>query len=109
MMRNDQQMAVASTQNPDTVSAQFFFAGKLIDYTGSAVPENFVLPEDMEIVPWEHPRFFCLTIKGRLVAGPARREVLESFVYDLCTKPEKAEELTEIRGEVEQIAKMGSG
>lgn len=62
-------------------AGQFFFAGKLIDYNGPAAPEDFTLPEDMEIIPWEHPCFFWLTYKGKLIAGPARREVLESFVH----------------------------
>lgn len=94
---------------PEHCRGQFFHDGELVDYTGPLAPEGYVLPEDMEIVPWDHPSLFWLTCNGKLIAGPARRQVLESFVYDLYTKPERAEELTEIRGEVEQIAKMGSG
>lgn len=62
-------------------SGQFFFAGELIEYCGPVTPEGFVLPKGMEIMPWDHPRFFWLTINGRLVAGPARQEVLESFIF----------------------------
>lgn len=66
---------------PEYCQGQFFYAGELLDYSGPLAPEGFTLPEGMEIKPWEHPRFFWLTFKGKPIAGPARREVLESFAY----------------------------
>ncbi len=66
---------------PEYCQGQFFHAGELLDYSGPPAPEGFTLPERMEIKPWEHPMFFWLTFRGKLVAGPARREVLESFAY----------------------------
>lgn len=81
-----------------SVSAHFFFAGELIDYRGPDAPPDFTLPEGMEIVPWDHTSFFWLTCNGKLIAGPARREVLESFVHDLITNPERQGELAMIRG-----------
>lgn len=62
-------------------TGQFFDAGELLEYCGAPAPEGFILPEGIEIIPWEHPMLFWLTIKGMLVAGPAKREVLESYVF----------------------------
>ncbi len=87
---------------------QLIVCGKLVEYSGPEAPKAFQLADDMEIVPWDHPRLFLLTIKGVPVAGPARREILESFVHDLNTNPEKAKELSEIRREVERVIKVGS-
>lgn len=69
-------------------SGQFFYAGELLDYSGPLAPEGFTLPEGMEIIPWNHPRLYWLTLKGKLIAGPARREVLESFVHYRVMNPE---------------------
>lgn len=75
----------------------------LIDYSGPAAPENFVLPEGMEIVPWDHPRLFWLTLDGVRIAGPARRELLESFAHDLCTNPDRQKDLAALQEEVKRI------
>jgi len=87
----------------ETLVGEFFVAGKLIEYSGAVAPKDFVLPEGMEIVPWEHPRFFWLTVKGKLVAGPAKREILESFVHDLCTNPCRQEDLAVLHKEVKRL------
>lgn len=88
-----------------SVSAQFFFVGELIDYRGPAVPSDFVLPEGMEIVPWEHPRLFWLTLDGVRVTGPARRVLLESFACDLCTNPYRQKDLAALQEEVMRLRK----
>jgi len=45
---------------------------------------------DMRIIPWvSFPRMFHLVINGRIVTGPARRDLLESFNYALLRDPEK--------------------
>lgn len=87
----------------ETVSGQFFVVGNLVDYSGPTAPESFVLPEGMEIVPWEHPRLFWLTLDGVRVAGPARRELLESLAHDLCTNPDRQEDLVALQEEVERL------
>lgn len=86
-----------------TVSGQFFVAGELIAYRGLAVYSGFVIPEGMEIVPWEHPRLFWLTLDGVRIAGPARRELLESLTCDLCTNPDRQEDLMTLQEEVERL------
>ena len=83
-----------------SVSGQFFVAGNLIEYSGPAAPGSFVLREGMEIVPWEHPRLFWLTLDGVKVAGPARRELLEGFACDLCRNPDRQEDLAALQEEV---------
>jgi len=75
----------------------------LMDYTDSTAPGSFVLPEGMEIVPWEHPRLFWLTLDGVRIAGPARRDLLESFAYDLFTNPDRQEDLATLQEEVERL------
>lgn len=64
---------------------------------------GFVLPEGMEIVPWEHPRLFWLTLYGVRIAGPARRELLKSLAHDLCTNPDRPEDLAALQEEVKRI------
>lgn len=87
----------------ESVSGQFFVVGNLVDYSGPTAPESFVLQEGMEIVPWEHPRLFWLTLDGVRVAGPARRELLESLAHDLCTNPDRQEDLAALQEEVERL------
>ena len=79
-------------------AGQFIFAGNLIEYNSADASPDFTIPEGMEIIPWGHPRLSWLTFKGKLMAGPARREVLESFVHDLITKSESQGDLAMIRG-----------
>jgi hypothetical protein len=86
-----------------TVSGQFFVVGNLIEYSGPTAPGSFVIPEGMEIVPWEHPLLFWLTLDGVRIAGPARRELLESIAHDLCTNPDRQEDLAALQEEVERL------
>jgi len=90
----------------ESVSGQFFVVGNLVDYSGPTAPESFVLPEGMEIVPWEHPRLFLLMLNGVKVAGPARRELLESLAHDLCTNPDRQEDLATLQEEVERLREI---
>ena len=63
--------------------------------------EGLELPDDIKIEPWEPlPNTALMTIQGVTVAGPARLELLRSFAHELSTNPEKAQELTAIRWEV---------
>ena len=74
-----------------------------MDCTDSTARGSFVLPEGMEIVHWEHPRLFWLTLDGVRIAGPARRELLESFACDFCTNPDMQEDLAALQEEVKRL------
>lgn len=74
----------------EPISGQLIVLGKLVTHLGEEIPADFQLPPNMTIAPWvSFPRMFHLTIKGRIVAGPARRDLLESYVYALLSDPEK--------------------
>lgn len=83
------QDSAVSTPVKEGVHAQFFFAGRLLDYKGPFAPEGFMLPEGMEIVRWDHPSLFWLKHEKKLIAGPARCEVLESFVNTMTADVEE--------------------
>lgn len=76
---------------------------KQMGCTDSTDLGSFVLPEGMEIVPWEHPSLFWLTLDGVRVAGPARRELLKSFAHGFCTNPDRQEDLAALKEEVERL------
>lgn len=87
--------------NVKVVTDQLIVLGKLVTHSGPVLPQDFHLPDDMEIVPWtSFPRMLHLTINGTMVAGTARRDLLESYTYALLTDPEKSLILRAIRDEV---------
>ena len=90
----------------ESVSGQFFVRGSLMEYTGPRVPAGKMnLPDDMGILPWlPLPKMVLLTIRGVPVAGPAWREVMESYIHGLCTDPKKAGELALLREEAQRFA-----
>ncbi len=90
----------------EPISGQLIVLGKHVTHLGKSMPAAFQLPPDMRIIPWvSFPRMFHLAINWRIVAGPARRDLLESYVYSLLSDPEKELIYQAIRDVVEQVSK----
>lgn len=72
----------AMQDDREQVHGEFFFLGELISFQGPRVSsDDLALPEGVQIVPWaELPKMVLLRVNGVTVAGPSRREVMESFV-----------------------------
>ena len=85
------------------ISGQVYVWGKFDDYTGSVITsEDLELPDDFKIKLWDPlPSMALLTFQGVTVTGPARLELLRSYAHELCNSPEKQQDISAIRREVD--------
>ncbi len=85
------------------ITGQIYVWGKFVEYSGPIIaPEDLKLTDDVGIEPWKPlPTMALLTIQGVTVAGPARLELLRSYIHELCNDASIERELAAIRREVD--------